>query len=636
MDFFAAQDNARRSTAWLIALLVLAVAVLVGLTTLAITLALGFSAPGQGWRFDPWLLGKIALSVMAVALIGGLWRSWQLRHGGRAVAESLGGRLLNANVRSPLEERALNLVEEMAIAAGILVPEVYLIEDPAINAFAAGHAPEDAVIGITQGALERLDRDELQGVIAHEFSHILHGDMRLNLRLVGLLHGILLVGLIGRLLFHGGRMSRVRLSRSSNSDTGVKMMLAGGALMVLGYAGTLCANLIKAAVSRQREYLADASAVQFTRNPEGIGHALLRLAGHGHGSQLGAANAVEYSHLFFGPGVHSFSRLTHTHPPLKARIRRVLPNWQGEMAPSRFTQEAVTPPPEPLPPIEMPSKTSIADKPLAVGAAVIASVGQLEQKHLASARQHLEALSQDLVRAAHDPYAARALIYGILMGLDPESRTRQRQVLTDAALPEVLAELNRLDDAITALESHQRLPLLELTLPVLRQLSPEQAQRLDHCLTLLMLQETQPGALQWALLRILRQGMRSGKRQRWNRRLEELAGPATLLLSVLARYNADELAAQEAFTAAVTPLGMTLEYMILDASPEDLDWALQRLVALAPQEQARLLKAMVRCVEQDGVIAPEEMELLRAVSLSLHCPIPLSAGGSLPLQAGAR
>jgi Zn-dependent protease with chaperone function len=206
----------------------------------------------------------------------------------------------------------------MAIAAGMPVPPVYLIRENSINAFAAGFGIHDAVIGINQGTIDLLNRQELQGVVAHEFSHILNGDMRINLRIIALLNGILILGIIGGGLMRGSMFSRSR-------DRGALIALGIG-LLVIGYGGTFFGQLIKAAVSRQREYLADASAVQFTRSTQGIANALKKIGAHSTGSRIESPQADENSHLFFG-AIRSFSSMMATHPPLEARIKALDPNW---------------------------------------------------------------------------------------------------------------------------------------------------------------------------------------------------------------------------------------------------------------------------------------------------------------------
>jgi hypothetical protein len=416
-------------------------------------------------------------------------------------------------------------------------------------------------------------------------------------------------------------------------------LVAGGAgLMLVGYAGTLCGNLIKAAVSRQREFLADASAVQYTRNPEGIGGALQTLAAYRLGSRLMSPQAAEFSHLYFGSGVRALSGWTATHPPLEARIRRVLPRWDGTL-PEPFAPTPRAPQGDAASASSQPRGGVLGGGVLggsggggaggalagaAIAGAVVASVGQPDPEALARARRRLAGLDDRLVVAAHDPFAARALVYGILMGVDPASREAQRRVLANQALPEVLRELDALDAPLAALAAGDRLPLIELALPVLRQLSAAQFARFRQCLAGLMAAETTPGALQWALHRLVLAGVEGERRARRDRPLRDLAGPLSLLLSTLARAGrGDTDYLIESLAQAGRALGVALDPVREPSSAAELDWAMERLARLAEAERPALLAAMVCCVEQDGHIAPEEAELLRAVAWSLGCPLPL-------------
>ncbi|WP_010627341.1 M48 family metallopeptidase [Halomonas sp. KM-1] len=637
MDFFGAQAQARRLTLWLVFLLLVAVIGMVVVTVLVVTLAVALLDGGQpgadplALAFDPLLLGGVTLGVLAVVSAGSLARHMQLRAGGAAVAEALGGRPINADTRDPDERRLLNVVEEMAIASGLPVPLVYVLEEEGINAFAAGHTPQDAAIGVTRGAIQSLSRDELQGVVAHEFSHVLHGDMRLNMRLIALLYGILVIGLVGRMLLRGTATRRmVRGSRQNNAQ--VVLLGAGLALMLVGFIGTLCGNLIKAAVSRQREFLADASAVQYTRNPAGLAGALKRVAAHAQGSELRAAQAEEFSHLYFGRGVSGLRGLTATHPPLATRIRRLEPEWDGELPEPRQalddrTDEALQAPRTATAATAAATATAAVTGSafLATGGGVSQRVGEPRDADLEGARGILAEIDPRLLEAVHEPYAARAVIYGILMGAEPESRTRQREALVDAAMPEVLAELERLDQPLRDVLPGQRLALIELCLPMLRQLSVAQYARLHECLERLMAAEHRPGALQWALHRLVTVGSQGATLPRGRRLPLAQAGDAVeLLLSSLALAGSDEQdRARAAFDKAAERLDMNLTLRPEPASPQALDDALARCRRLADTERARLLDAMLDCVTHDGHVAPEEAQLLRAVAWSLGCPLPL-------------
>jgi len=321
MDFFEHQAVARRRTGLLVALFAAAVVAIAAGTYLVVAgvLAASSEGPGSPTLWEPALLLPVGLGTLAVVSIGSLYRVASLRSGGSAVADLMGARLVEPGSADPDERRLLNVVEEMAIASGTPVPPVYVLDgEDAINAFAAGYAPGDAVVAVTRGTLEQLDRDELQGVVAHEFSHVLNGDMRLNIRLLGYLYGITLIGTIGWILLRSSGYRR----RSSREDGGGQLVLIGIGLWILGGLGTFFARLIQAAVSRQREFLADAASVQFTRNPRGIAGALEKIAGIG--SRLDDPRAIEVRHMLFGQGAGNWlGRLGATHPPIVERIRRI-------------------------------------------------------------------------------------------------------------------------------------------------------------------------------------------------------------------------------------------------------------------------------------------------------------------------
>ncbi len=324
MDYFGRQDRARRQTRRLIVVFALAVVFVSAAVSLVVTLLLqaldgNWQTPTREWFFgNAGLLASALLATAAFILIASLVRHLRLRAGGGEVASSLGGEPVLPEDRDRGRLRLRNVVEEMSLAAGIPAPQTYVLEhERSINAFAAGHAPEDAAVAVTRGALDRLSRDELQGVVAHEFSHILNGDMRLNIRLMGYLFGILAVSTIGRHMLRAGGHRGIRSGRSGGTAV---FALAGAAIFVLGYAGVFCGRLIQAAVSRQREFLADAAAVQFTRQTEGLAGALGKIAGLERHGRLDSARVEEVSHMLFANGRHSLARLFATHPPIEERL----------------------------------------------------------------------------------------------------------------------------------------------------------------------------------------------------------------------------------------------------------------------------------------------------------------------------
>lgn len=327
MDFFAHQEQARRLTFRLVILFGLAVIGIILTCYFLAAFALAYAHYGPQWEkgdlWDPILFMWVTFGISAIVGLCSGFKILQLRGGGKVIAEELGGRLLSPSSVDPVERKILNIVEEMAIASGVPTPAVYMMDrEPGINAFAAGYTIQNAVIAVTRGCVEQLSRDELQGVIAHEFSHILNGDMRINIHLMGVLFGILIIGMMG---YYAFRMTPYRTSKEDR--TGIFIIIIGLGLVVIGSIGTFFGNLIKAAVSRQREFLADASAVQFTRNPEGIAGALKKIAGYKNGSAILNPNAPEASHMFFAKGV--FEGLFATHPPIDERIRRLDKSWEG-------------------------------------------------------------------------------------------------------------------------------------------------------------------------------------------------------------------------------------------------------------------------------------------------------------------
>lgn len=631
MNFFEHQDRARKQTGRLVLLLTVAVVCLVTITSLAL---------GWLWRHlgepalhvtsraslpDPELYLSVAAVIIGVVVLGALYKQVQLSAGGKVVAESLGGRLLNLSAGNADERRLLNVVEEMALASGSPVPPVYVLEDGSINAFAAGLTPRDAVIGITRGAIEQLDRNELQGVIAHEFSHIHHGDMRLNTRLTALLHGMLLLGLIGGMLLRGwsDTSTGIRISsRSSSNDKnggGSVVLLVIGAglvLYVLGYVGTFFGQLIKASVSRQREYLADASAVQFTRDPSTIAGALKKIGGNPLGALLSAPRAAEFSHMYFGDGVGS--SWFDTHPPLKDRIRRVDPGWDGRY-----------PAFEPRLDVALMNKdawsaavTGQPYQPSAVDVAV-AAVGAPTVAHLQEARSTLQRLDERLQRAAHDTEGAEALIYGLLLDSEPGLRARQLEAVKQRLNLSLALQLDLLEESLLRLDPGQRLPLLDLAMPALKQLDTQAFLALRENMALLIKLDGKVKLLEWTLLRIVERNLQPGRGKIGNVALAELAEASATLLAFLARVGeAGDMETEQAFADAWSGLPFAPRPLPAEGSLRDLEGALKKLEQLRPLQKPQLLKALARCIEHDGRISTGEAELMRAVADILDCPMP--------------
>jgi Zn-dependent protease with chaperone function len=585
--------------------------------------------PGRGF---PWHL-PVGATVGSLALIAGgsLFKIAQLAGGGTGVAERLGGRRIYPNSLEPGERRLLNVVEEMALASGVPVPPVFLMkEEEGINAFAAGFSPSDAVIGVTRGCVDQLSRDQLQGVIAHEFSHILNGDMRLNLRMIGILHGILLLGLVGRELlriasFSGGGNRR-------RNDSAMYLLLIGLVMMVLGFLGMFLGNLIKAAISRQREFLADASAVQFTRNPEGIAGALKRIGAALSGSRLITPRAAELSHMYFAEGV---STLFATHPPLAERIRRIDPQWDGKY-PTPLTATAVAR-------LKGEDASGFLGEEAAlfrpnVSVEVVRNaaeqIGSPTEVHRRYAAELVAAMPPEVIDAAHEPYGARAVIFASLLDVDPSIRSVQLDALKRLAEPGVYELTLKMIPFVDRLDVRAYLPLVDMTLPALRALSPPQYQAFSHCFIKLVQADQRLGLFEWTLHQILLRHLRPQfERIRPPQivyyGLQKLSGPCSVLLSTLAR--ASQCDDQFAFESGSQMLAeVPVQFLSAEqCGLNELQAALEQLTQVVAKQRGRLVDAAAAAICADAEVRVEEAELLRGICDMLDCPMP-------PLLPGQR
>jgi Zn-dependent protease with chaperone function len=648
MDFFERQEQAHRNTK----LFVLYFALGVGLLILAIYgallmllsgLASGHNhdleeAPARIALWNPSLFAGVSLGTLAVITVSSLFRTVELSQGGSSVAEMLGGRLVNPNTTDPDERKLLNVVEEMALAAGLPVPPVYILDqEQGINAFAAGHTHSDAVVAVTRNCMKLLTRDELQGIIGHEFSHILNGDMRLNLRLMGLIFGILCLAIIGRILL---------MARGGGRDRNA-LPLVGLVLLVFGSIGAFFAHLIQAAVSRQREFLADASSVQFTRNPAGIVGALKKIGGLDAGSKLEAARASEAAHMYFGNGVgRSLLHALDTHPPLEDRIRAIDPAWDGAFPmvalPSVQAPGARTTAPPPRLPIPFPFPGAAQSRqaglgrlapPIIAAQAVLPGLGNLTTSHLEYADRLRSALPDSLRTAARDPLGASALIYALLLSPKAELRAPQLDLVSRNSSSAARRETERLLPDVAAVATHAKLPLMDLALPSLGQMSPAQYQQFSQTVQALIESDGEMDLHEYVLQKIVRRhlaprfaGARKPVVQYYA--FKPLAPDCSVLLSALAFAGADDAGrAAAAFRQGAGLLNAAgrVELEFLPPGSCDLpqvDVALNRLANAAPQIKKTLLAACAQTVAADGLIQEAEAELLRAVADTLDCPIP--------------
>ena len=678
-DFFEQQHVARKKTGRLVILLILAMVGIVAVTYPVIAIALmlltgggestttshGTFTPADAPGFwNPLLFGIVSLGTFAVVSLSSLYKIASLRSGGgEMVASSLGGIPVDPDTRDPDARKLLNIVEEMSIASGLPVPPVFLLEhERGINAFAAGYKPDDAVIGVTRGAVQELTRDELQGVIAHEFSHILNGDMRLNIRLMGLIFGILVIGVLGRIALRGVFYSGGGRGKKEGGAV-IVILVVALLLMAIGAIGVFFGKLIKAAVSRQREFLADASAVQYTRNPDGIGSALKTLASHAYGAEVENPHAEEAAHMFFGSAVSSWlGGALATHPPLPERIRRIDPSWDGTLPdphakparrrsakPDKPKRGAASDGVDLIPDTDgipgMPggmlgtvvtgavladAAGGGSDGKAAASGTALENVGRLDDAHIAYAKELIARIPGPLREAARQPFGARAVVFVVLLDEDEAVRQKQFDHLAQHADPAV-SELTRgLLGATADLPREARLSLVDLCVPALQKMSPEQYRKFESNLDQLIEADDRVDLFEWTLRRLLTRHLEAHLFRPRDPRvqyyaLKPVAEHCAVLLSTLSRVGSrDEAEVAQAFDAGSESAGLAGQSLMprdrckLSAVGRGFD----ELTKLSPREKKKLLHGCAATIAADGRVSVSEGELMRAIADSLDCPMP--------------
>ncbi len=630
MDFQQHQEEAQQHTVRLVVLLVLGVLAIIAVVS---TLLLAFFYRSNG-EFQPVAALAITVPLTTVGVVGtSLVKSSQIRSGGGSyVAMSLGGRRVESDTIDNDERRLANVVEEIAIASGMPVPPVFFLDDePGINAFAAGWSPDDAAIGVTRGALDHLNRRELQGVIAHEFSHIRNGDTRVKTRIIGWVFGITAITVVGRLLLQ--HVWYVPRRRSSKDNSANVLVLVGIGLMVVGALGTLFARLIQAAVSRQREFLADASAVQYTRDPSGIGEALLKIGSMGAANKVRAAHATETSHLFFSTAL---SAGFATHPPLKTRILRLLPHWDGTFGTLEPVEPSPVRPPGHVTHASGAAAAAFAGEPTppsppraegAVGFFERPALGGPNDAHIAHARTLIDQIPDTTLQRLRTPRGAVSAVIGALVSDEEPARAdelaRAEQTLT--LQPGDLAAGSNL---ISDLERSLQLPAVDIALPAIQQLPAGFTSRLAAAIADIDRSHSERDVFRWVLRRVLLRHLadRAGQGATLPRAsLGALSGEASTVLAVLAHANSSgPLHAQAAFDAGL--VGLALPATSLPTGDralfDSIDGALETLAGLGHAERERFVNAAAAVVLHDDRATTEEAELLRVVADAVRLPVP--------------
>lgn len=635
MDFFAQQARVRGGSRRLVMLFVIAVAAIVLAIDAVVWMTLGHhSVDGEPVPSNGPLLLFSTVAVVAGIGLSSLFRIMSLSKGGKKVAQSMGAVVVPIDTRDPQLRQLRNVIEEVAIASGVPVPDIYVMpEELGINAFAAGYSPSDAAVCVTQGCMDHLSRDELQGVIAHEFSHVLNGDMRLNIRLMGLLFGILVLAIIGRrFLWLGG-------GRGGRRGSGGQVMLIGVALVVVGYIGYFFARLIQAAVSRSRESLADASAVQFTRQTDGIAGALKKIAVLSEGSRLQASNKQEVAHMLFGEA-GKFNAWFATHPPLVQRIRALEPGFREEelvrLAVSLHRAEGVPPPVQHdaaeasmgLHGGTMPSPLPAA----AVLAGAVASAGVSMAHGFERAAAVHQSIPAALTQAVQQPESALAVVLAVAASDDAQLQPTQRRIIADAFGDDVQQAAQHWAHERSALPPMARLPLISLAFPALKQLAPGRQQTLLSTLDALVNADGRVDLNEYCLVRLLRVQLAEAQRPGrtpvdGSKKLPACRASVILVCTIVAAGGcSDEAGARRAWLLAMQHIfpGQTIAWERPPAKWQPaFEYALAELDNLLPVAKDLLIQGLGRAIHADGQVSVEEAELLRVICASLHCLVPV-------------
>jgi Zn-dependent protease with chaperone function len=631
--------------------------------------ALGESA-GFHW-FNAERALWVALITLLVIGYGTFSKLGEVGRGGSAVAQMLGGRRVSPDTSDPGERRLFNVVEEMAIASGIPVPPVFIMDrERSINAFAAGMSTSDACVAVTRGCVDLLSRDELQGVVAHEFGHILAGDMKMNVRLIGVLHGILLIGVIGvgmlramfwGTYFGGATVSTGRDRRGRDPRLLIAIVALGVALMVIGFVGLFFGRIIKAAVSRQREFAADATAVKLTRHPQGIAGALARIGGYRVGSTIRHRNAELASHMYFGSGMNLASMFA-THPPLEERISRIDPSFKGQIpkrqlperpvwadedpqAAAAFAKEQAaqgkTGPavaalagagaasgavPPPIPGSRRPGRRSFS------ATEAVNQVGSFGPEHIAAAQRTIREIPDRLRAAAHDPSLAAPLVFAMILDDDPKIQREQLNLIGREHGSQTSSHAENFRRDTDRLDPYARVPLAELCMPALAAGSRDDALRFGSTMQKLIWADGKVTLFEFAVEAVLMRPLALRHRLIPPPKVKYLSvrflsGSIFQLLSVVSHLGSpDPAEARKAFNAGIKEARLgSIEpkfYALRDLGLDEVRAALQTLAQSAPAFKQRVIRALTTTITIDGEITLGEAELLRAVAASLDAPMP--------------
>ena len=639
MNFFEQQDKARSKTSRLVIMFLTGIVVLGIIAFVAVfmgyILFLGDSYNDEEEAFS------IALTFAIVFVIILLLATWfkisQLRRGGGPqVAKELGGILLEEGNLDKIEHVSqhkikvlMNINKEMALASGVPVPNLYLIEDEGVNAFAAGYTPLNSVIGVTSGAVNALNREELQGVIAHEYSHILNGDVKINLRFAGILFGLTVIYFIGEFLLRIiGSGSRRRSSKKEGGGIGGVLVIIAVACFVVGLIGRLFANIIGSLVSKQREFLADASAVQFTRNPNGIANALNKIRS-GFGSEVTSASSSKFSHMFFGIPAKSsgFSALFGTHPPLTDRIKRIDPTFDFSKAYSDQKTNV-----EPAKKVKRDNKGFIEN---VTGAIIATQAGNVQAVNIKKAGEILKKIPDKLLNYASQKTEAVPLLYALIMAGSKETTligSIQKRIISEKYGKDMpFKGLEEKTQLIKKLDLVFRLPLLNLIIPNIKQLTEKEKGLVNFCVKGLALADGKISTFEIAAIQILKSAL-NDKDDNFgsNNEDSECRSISRVICFIASKGNMNEVNTKKAIEKGLiecknSPIFSkhSSKFVRIDhVKPEDVLKSLETLSNSTFKKKEVCLNAFSQTINFDKKITIEEKEIQYAIFEALGCPHP--------------
>jgi Zn-dependent protease with chaperone function len=546
----------------------------------------------------------ISFAMVAIILSAVAYKYHQLKQGGAIIATQLGAELVLPNTYHPLEKQLINIVEEIAIAAHTSVPHVYLLKHHSnINAFAAGNNSKDAIIGITRGALEKLTRDEIQAVVAHEFSHIVNGDIRLNNRLTACIFGISFIGLVGEGLINHALHNSKGLS-SKNNPFGFTVLF-GLFLVIYGLIGTLLADMIKAAICRQREYLADATATQFNRNPDALASALQVISGL-KSNKIKRHYQHQYSHLFFTSTTSTWLNWFSTHPPLLSRIKKLNPSFNNK---TKIIQ-----------------RNNLCNYQAMMLSATRAQFDPIKAQNKQSENITIKPLinnvSNELIDIAHEPKHVISLSCLLILSDDFGQSAKQLKLISKSALID-LNILDRSEILLANVSLTNKFKLIEIAISALHCLN-KNTQKQTTALLLQVINLGDKNQISaWAFYELLTYQLVKPNKINFLKSQKQLLASWRYLISIMAHFGSDNLEKTQLAYSATASAFKVKNQSILSLNELTLVEAKVHLDCLAKlpiKNKNALLHALEFCAKHDKNISENETILLYVLSTRLELP----------------